>query len=160
MLQESIAIRAVSERDIQYLGVFQCLAHASANRVVVVLRLHNRKGEVGFVREDEVGLFGFAAFDPFAANDHPAFRKIGLLTNLRHHIPLARNNRRQDEFRANVGFSERFFVHGAVSKSESGPTEAYCCNLRDEEAHWLHSSFSHTRGQLFSKIRIGSQQIA
>ena len=63
VLEEGVAVGAVSERHIEDFGVFKCLLHASPYAVVVVFGLDDSEREVRFVGEDVVGLFGFTAHD-------------------------------------------------------------------------------------------------
>ena len=119
MLQKSVTVGAVGERDVQNLCVFQRLLHPCANAVGVVLGLHDSKWEIRLVGENVVGLLGFAASDGFAMNDHAAFREVDFLPNLHHDVPLVAiwpNQCGRDELGADVRFGECSFVHDASAR--------------------------------------------
>ena len=114
VFEESITVRAISKRHVENLSVFECLLHAGADRVVIVLCFHDRDGNVRLVEEDVVGFLGFAAFHRFAANDNAAFGKVDFLAKLGHHVPLGSvhaNDRWRDELRADIRFGESFLIH-------------------------------------------------
>ncbi len=114
VLEKCIAIRTVSEWYIENLGIIERLLHASANRVVIVLRLDDRDRLIGLVVEDIVCLLRHPSFDLLPTdNDLPLCEKE-FLPDLRHHVPfitIRTNERRCDELRADIGFCKGLFVH-------------------------------------------------
>ena len=70
---ESVAIRAEDERDIQGGGVVERLLHGSAGGMRVVFGFDDGEGNAWFVGKDVVGAFGIGADGNLAANDDAAF---------------------------------------------------------------------------------------
>lgn len=110
MENEAVAVGGEDEGDVQRFGVVQCLLHAVADAVVVVLGLDQPQRDVRLVVENAVGPLGLAAGDQFAADDNAALGEIDLFADLRHGIPAGVDHGGGDEFGADVAFTERFFV--------------------------------------------------
>ena len=113
MFEEGVAIGAVSEGDIEDLGVFERLLYAGPDDLIIVFRLDYGDGDARLVEKEVVRFLGFTALDRLAANDDSAFREVYFLPKLGHHIPFAvwTDKCRSDELGADVRFGEFFFVH-------------------------------------------------
>lgn len=78
--------------------------------MVVVLRLNDGKGEIRFVVEQVVGLFGFSTPDSLPPDNHAPIGEKCLLPDLGHQIPVAADDGRSDELRPNIRLGELIFV--------------------------------------------------
>ena len=90
MKDEAVAVGGKHERNVQGFGVAQCLLHAVAGGVGVVLGLDQGDRDVGLVVEDVVGPLALAPADQFAAHDDAALGEAHLLADLHHLIPPGR----------------------------------------------------------------------
>jgi trehalose synthase len=87
VLQKSIPVGAVYERNIQHRGVVECLLHPGSHTVSVVFRLDDRKGNVGFVVEDVISPPWFGPAHRVALDEHPAVGDVHFLSDLMLVIP-------------------------------------------------------------------------
>ncbi len=111
MEQEAIAVGAEHKRDIQRSSVVQALLHAAADTMVVVFGFDDRQWDVGFPRQQEVGILPFASFDGLAAYMYLARREVILFANLILNVPASRSDSRHNKLGADVAFTELLFIH-------------------------------------------------
>ena len=110
MENKAVAVGREHKRHVHHLGVFESLLHARADSVIVVLRLDDGKGEVRFVVEQVVGLFGFAAPDSLPPDNHAPSCEKCLLPDLGHQIPVAADDGGGDELRPNIRLGELLLI--------------------------------------------------
>lgn len=82
-----------------------------ADAVIVIFGLDKGDRDVRLVVENDVGLLRLPARYQLAAHDDAALGEKDFLPNLHHLIPTGALDGRQDEFRADIAFSEAPFIH-------------------------------------------------
>src|ERR1700720_3784880 len=78
VLQKCISVRAVSKRNIQYLGVSKSLLQAGTHRMVVVLGFDNCDWKIRPVGKHVINLLSLPPLNCFAANDDSASGEVAL----------------------------------------------------------------------------------
>jgi hypothetical protein len=119
VLQKAVAVGTIGKRNVEDFRIVQCLLHAGAHRVLVVLGLDHRDRDVGLVEQQVVDLLGFAALHGLAAHDDAALGEVDFLTKLGHHIPLVAaraDDGGSDELGADVGLGEFLLVQAIASR--------------------------------------------
>ena len=122
MLQETVAIRTVHKRDVQYFGIFNGLLHSRANAVFVILCFDDSQWDIGLVVEQIVCAFSLSSGRDISADDDATIREVVLHANLLLFVPAGALNGWGNELKFGVLLSHFMFFHKVVHTHAS-----FCC---------------------------------
>ena len=111
MLQETIAIGAVHKPNIKDFSVFNTLLHSCSEAVIIIFRLHDCHGQIGFIVQKVICFLSLTASCNISTNDYSTVCKIIFHLDLTLFIPAGSFDSRSNELKFNVFFGHFVFSH-------------------------------------------------
>ena len=131
MAYEPVTVGSKGKWNIQGLGIIECLLHAVADAVGVILGLDHCQWNVRLVMENVIGPLGAAARDQPAAHDDAPLGETHLFADLFHHVPVGLDQGRRDTFGADIAFAQGALVHtiGPLSRPSCQESPVIACRV-------------------------------
>lgn len=128
--EKAVSIGTENKRNLQHLGISQCLLHAVAKAVAVVLGLNNRDGDIGLIEEHVVSPLVPGAGMELTTHNHPTLGEGELFPDLGGNIPARLLQCRRDELGADIAFGELLLVHRLTSLALPCIENPRKCNIQ------------------------------